>query len=189
MKLCTLGPARPFTPHLRGPPLGKAVRPPRAETKPIAPLLRRPEGGRPAASGSRGEREGSSPRRTQRAAGPGRGGLGGCLQVGLRRPGNWPGRAVPGKGKKPPTPSRASGNPILVSASSVWVRGAPRSLSGLRPPLGPAAQSRRGSCRGSGSKVRSSPGVGCPAASRPLAWSAIWWTCRGLPRPADRARS
>lgn len=119
----------------------------------------------------------------------GRGGLGGCLQVGLRRPGNWPGRAVPGKGKKPPTPSRASGNPILVSASSVWVRGAPRSLSGLRPPLGPAAQSRRGSCRGSGSKVRSSPGVGCPAASRPLAWSAIWWTCRGLPRPADRARS
>ena len=102
MKLCTLGPARPFTPHLRGPPLGKAVRPPRAETKPIAPLLRRPEGGRPAASGSGGEREGSSPRRTQRAAGPAGAGLGGVCRWGFAGQETGPAGRSQEKGRSPP---------------------------------------------------------------------------------------
>ena len=61
------------SPHtFEGPPPAKAVRPARDETKPIAPLLGRPERGRPAASGSEGDREGSSPPGTRRAAGPGR---------------------------------------------------------------------------------------------------------------------
>ena len=138
------------SPHtFEGPPPGKAVRPARDETKPIAPLLGRPEGGRPAASGSEGEREASSPPGMRRAAGPGR--AWGCLQVRLRRSGNWPGRAVPGKGKKPPThpEPRAIPSLCLPPLSGVSFGCAERlDLSaacvhplGLRPSLGadPAA--------------------------------------------------
>lgn len=65
------------SPHtFEGPSAGKAVRRARNETKPIAPLLRRLESGRPAASSSEGDHEGSRPPGRRRAAGPGRAGAG-----------------------------------------------------------------------------------------------------------------